>query len=141
MTSELTNESYKLIQSISNTQATSLGDTATVVKDYYETDGSFCSFNCCLAFIRDNRHNQLYQHSEELLMRMYVDVFHITVTNMGSINPAPSWRLLRDYGGCLSIDEFRASFQTHLYIDKEYVFSCPLRLCPVGRIYEERVII
>ena len=27
---------------------------------HYITDGIFCSFNCCLAFIKDNWYNNLY---------------------------------------------------------------------------------
>ena len=28
-------------------------------KEFYLTDGIFCSFNCCKAFIKDNKHNNL----------------------------------------------------------------------------------
>ena len=44
--------------------------------NYYETDGCFCSFNCCLAFINDNVHNAMYSSSKHLLMKMYYDIFN-----------------------------------------------------------------
>lgn len=137
MVSELTGETYELIQPITIDSKTN----DETIDAYYETDGGFCSFNCCLAFIRDNAHNPLYSRSEELLMRMYIEIFNVDYSVVKRINPAPSWRLLKEYGGLMTIDEFRASFQTHIYVDREYTFSRTLRLCPVGRVYEEQVII
>ena len=37
-------------------------------KDYYITDGIFCSFNCCLAFI-NNTNDKLYHDSLNLLLQ------------------------------------------------------------------------
>ena len=39
--------------------------------EYYETDGIFCSFNCCQAFINENKHNPLYEHSTFLLNKIF----------------------------------------------------------------------
>ena len=44
-------------------------------KDYFETDGTFCSFNCCLAFINDNIKNPMYYHSRHLMNKMYETIF------------------------------------------------------------------
>lgn len=139
MTSELTGETYELVQAV--TTKTALTISTDTIEAYYETDGGFCSFNCCLAFIRDNTHNQLYSKSEELLMKMYIEIFNVDYSSMKRINPAPSWRLLKEYGGFMTIDEFRASFQTHIYVDREYTFTKALRPFPVGRVFEEQVII
>jgi hypothetical protein len=138
MTSELTNETYSIVQSITSEEAKCAPES---VPEYYETDGGFCSFNCCLAFIKDQSHNQLYRRSEELLMKMYVDIFQVDHTTIKRIDPAPSWRLLKEYGGFMTIEEFRNSFQSHIYIDKDYTFSKPLRPSPIGRIYEEQIVI
>ena len=76
-------------------------------KTYYETDGIFCSFNCCYSWIQENKHNSLYNLSETLLLKMYNDF-----TGTIDLVPvkAPHWRNLKEYGGTLSIDEFRRGF-------------------------------
>lgn len=70
-------------------------------KGYY-TDGVFCGTECCLAFIRDNGHNSIYQYSELYLKELYpnVDINRI----------APHWRILQPYGGNTTIEDFRKSF-------------------------------
>lgn len=99
--------------------------------NYYETDGCFCSFNCCLAFIRDNKHQPIYAHSETLLMRMYIEVFE--VDGFRQISPAPSWRLLKEYGGFMSIEEFRETFLTYKY--------SKFQMVPLGWLFDEQVVI
>ena len=79
---------------------------------YYETDGAFCSFNCVMAFIKDNKHNPAYSLSESLLIKMYSEIMDTDTT---VIIPAPSWRLLEEYGGMLSIAQFRSSFNSTEY--------------------------
>ena len=49
----------------------------------------------------------MYLYSEQLLLKMYHDVFG---ENALPLEPAPSWRLLQNYGGHQSIDEFRKNF-------------------------------
>lgn len=80
----------------------------------YITDGAFCSFNCCMTYIEDNRTNVLYRHSKQLLLKMYNDMFNTKTT---SISAAPHWRILKEYGGNLEIDDFRASFDRMEYKD------------------------
>ena len=84
--------------------------------DYYETYGFFCSFNCCMAFIEDNKHDAMFVNSKFLLLKIYAD--YTNNIDIDDINPAPSWKLLSDYGGMLSIEEFRNSFNNIDY--KEY---------------------
>lgn len=98
-------------------------------------DGVFCSFNCCKAFIKDNKHNRLYEQSELLLIKLYND---ITGTKNIIINPAPSWRLLEEYGGNLNINQFRENFnkityEHHGVIKYESIFK------PIGFLYEEKI--
>ena len=84
-------------------------------KDIYKTDGVFCSFNCIKAYIDDNKHNILYNNSNVLLYKMYRD---ITGTEIKKIERAPHWRILKEYGGHLTINEFRESFN-----EKEYNYQ------------------
>lgn len=71
----------------------------------FECDGIFCSFNCIVAYLQE--HNQYrYKDSNVLLLMMYRHIFkkHRDITK---IVPSPSWKLLKEYGGHLSIDEYR----------------------------------
>ncbi len=107
-----------------------------VEKDYYETDGIFCSFNCCLAWIDENKNNPMYAQSKELLFRLYTDTYGKFPTS-DTISKAPHWRLLRDYGGHLSIDDFRASFNTVIYTAYNKVASRP-KMHTIGFLFEEK---
>ena len=104
-------------------------------KEFYETDGIFCSFNCCKAYIKDNKHNTLYEHSEFLLSKLYFDM--IGSKNI-FINPAPHWRLLTEYGGKLSINQFRDNFNKNKYeyhgiLKDNDIFK------PIANLYEEKI--
>lgn len=118
--SEISKERYSITEPITEKRRKELGKRgdkriSIEKKDYYETDGIFCSFNCCLAFIQDpeNKHNPLYRHSETLLLKMYMD---FNGENPTSIIPAPSWRTLICFGGTLTIEKYRESFNKIQYI-------------------------
>lgn len=109
----------------------------TVMKDYYITDGIFCSFNCCKAYIIDNRYNCLYDRSDTLLLKMYNDLYNTSLT---IIEPAPHWRKLKKYGGDLTIDEFRNTFNKVIYKDHGIIqnFSRKTKeFKSIGFLYEE----
>ena len=52
--------------------------------------------------IKDNKHNNLYEQSDNLLIKLYRDM-HCCKNDVIKINPAPHWRLLKTYGGYLTI--------------------------------------
>lgn len=137
-TSEITKEVYDIKENVPKRDIKKLreSDIKEVEitgsnKEHYETDGIFCSFNCCLSFIRDNKHNPIYDHSEYLLANMFYDALGTD----SKIIPAPHWRLLSDYGGVLSIDDFRDSFNKVEYI------STTIRISPIGMIFEKKYIL
>jgi hypothetical protein len=103
-------------------------------REYYETDGVFCSFNCCKAFIEDNKHVRMYDNSNRLLMKMYNDMMG---TPSIIIDRARNWRVLLEYGGHLTITDFRIGFNK---IDYEYhgtIQSPSFR--PLGMLFEEKI--
>jgi hypothetical protein len=127
-------------------------------KNVYITDGCFCSFECCLAFIEDNQHNPLYMWSKHLLHMMY-NLEYQTATHphdhdqvydekesrselceLRVIRPAPSWRLLLPYGGTLSIAEFREQLKTVVYTDKHQCIQSNIREKTIGFVYEKQFI-
>jgi hypothetical protein len=86
-------------------------------ESFYLTDGIFCSFNCILSYIKDNNHNVLYKESYYLLKSLYLSLIG---KKMEKIIPAPSWKLLNEYGGPLSIENYRNSFNK---VEYNFIFN------------------
>jgi hypothetical protein len=106
-------------------------------KEYYETDGVFCSFNCCCAYIKDNKHNLLYAHSEVLLTEIYNQIFG---NDIKKIEQAPHWRLIDKYGGHLTIEDFRESFNKVEYESHGISRTFKKNLFKsIGMLYEEHI--
>lgn len=98
---------------------------------YFITDGIFCSFNCCVAFITDNNRNSLYDESYSLLLRMYKSIMGKDVS---IIRPAPHWRTLLQYGGWQNILQFRDTLSKIEYVPQDYV----LQYKPVSFVYHKK---
>jgi hypothetical protein len=98
--------------------------------DYYLTDGFFCSFNCMLSFINKNKHTPLYKESLSLMNTLYLRI----TGSLEKILPAPSWRLLKSYGGFMEIEDFYNSLGSIVFKDMKNVFN---RCRPIGIIYSE----
>lgn len=75
-------------------------------KDYYITDGIFCSFNCTIAYINEHRNNPMYNNSKMLLLDIFTKIYN----KLDVIIQAPHWRTLKEYGGDKSIEQFRKCF-------------------------------
>ena len=118
---------------------TSLTHIPIVEQDIYLVDGIFCSFPCCMAFIQDNQHkNPLYTESECLLRQMYQKIFD-SIDYSIPIMTAPSWRLLQEYGGHLSISDFRKGFDNTHYIDTNQIVNEIPNQKHIGFIYEKQI--
>jgi hypothetical protein len=77
---------------------------------YYEVDGVFCSPECCLAYINDEKtkaNGSKYFESERLL--------HFMLGLTSKISPANSFKLLKAYGGNLTIEQFRKNNRSIKY--------------------------
>jgi len=127
--SAINNQSYNLIDEVPKSKIN------TDDKSIYTTDGIFCSFNCCVAYIEDNKNNNLYDKSYMLLLKLYRDM---TGFNASKISPAPDWRLIDRYGGHLNINEFRSELDTVKYIRKGMIRHGP-RFNPVSWIYDRKL--
>ena len=119
----------------------------TYKNGHYLTDGVFCSFNCCKAYIKDNKHNPLYDTSEYLLTKLYFDMnlsdtedstTKFDKNNIIFIESAPNWRLLQEYGGYLTISKFRENLNKIIY---EYrgIINPEIYFKTIGHIYEEKI--
>jgi hypothetical protein len=138
--SEISKDTYTIKENITKKRIMDImdmkDDRMTIVKkDYYITDGIFCSFNCCMAYIDDNKHISMYNMSEMLLLKMYNDIYP---TKIPSIDKAPHWRKLNQFAGNLSITEFRNSFNNIEYTNHGLVSETP-RFKSIGILFEEQI--
>lgn len=67
--------------------------------------GNFCSYNCCKSYNLDLNDNLIYKR-ESLLNLLYFMTYSIYIP----IKAAPHWIALEDFGGNLSIKQFRENF-------------------------------
>lgn len=97
-----------------------------VVDAYYEVDGIFCSPECCLAYINEEKckFRSKYVESERLL--------HLMLGLTSRITPANSFRLLKEYGGNLTIEEFRKKNKSIKY---EYYGTT----VPISHLFEKKI--
>lgn len=136
--SKITKEIYTIKESISiNKGEQNINDDSIEINPtfYYDSDGIFCSFNCCKSWILDNKHVRLYDHSLMLINKIYNE---ITENKNEIIIAAPHWRLLTDFGGHLNINDFRKNFnkieyKLHGISRKNYNFVS------VSQVYEENI--
>jgi hypothetical protein len=100
--------------------------------EYFETDGIFCSFPCAKSYIIDEKLNTKYKNSTMLLSLLYKKINN----KIDFIPLAPSWKLLKKFGGEMSITEFRNSFGEFQYIDSSNIKK-PL-IFSIGNLYTEK---
>lgn len=143
--SEITKNHYVLQETITNSQLQQIDDIPMnnftfehSEQTFYLVDGIFCSFNCCLAFIENHEQNPIYSKSKMYLNKIYRDLFP-NVTNV--ISPAPSWRLLKEYGGELSVNEYRKNFYKVDYQEYNEFLRPPIDWRPVSRVFEKKLIL
>ncbi|ADO00535.1 hypothetical protein WIV_gp191 [Wiseana iridescent virus] len=94
---------------------------------YYEVDGVFCSPECCLAFINDEKSKvggSKYSDSQRLL--------HFMLGLTTCISPANHFRLLKEYGGNLTIEQFRNNNKSIKY---EYCGTTVL----ISHLFEKKI--
>jgi len=136
--SHISRDTYTIKENLTSQKRSKLRETDQLslrIGEYYETDGVFCSFNCCKAWVDDNRHNRMYDRSSMLLCKLYNDIMG---TKMIIIPPAPHWRTLEQYGGHLNILQFRDTFNK---IDYRFFGSTKHipNFLPLGTLYEENI--
>jgi len=70
--------------------------------------GHFCSYNCCKSYNLDLNDNFIYKR-ESLLNLLY----YMTYSKYTDIKASPHWITLEDYGGILTINQFRENSITN----------------------------
>ena len=108
---------------------------STTALDFFETEGMFCSFPCVKAYILSQNLNSRYKESTTLLSLLYIKLTGSTITH---IPPSPSWKVLVEYGGHLTIKEYRATFGKLEYTETVSVRR-PYMFCSSKYIEERRI--
>ena len=136
--SHISKDTYTIKQDVTKKRREDLEGNDKIrvnVGEYYETDGVFCSFNCCQSFIVDHKHIRLYDQSYMLLMKMYNSMMN---TKTVKISSAPHWRTLEPYGGHLNILSFRDGFNKVDYECHGNSSRLP-RFIALSTLYEEKI--
>ena len=104
-------------------------DTSITRKDkelgYYLTKGYFCSWGCLLSYGESVKNSQDFHESIQLIYMMFYEN-----GGSGQITPAPHYTLLQDYGGPLSIEEYRSPNESYTNTNNHYI-----RMVPIGELY------
>lgn len=86
--------------------------TVGLPEHYYNgtffNNGSFCSYNCAMAYNIDINDESVSKRNS-LLNLQYIKTYNMN-HSCNQITPAPSWKILKDFGGSIDIDEFRENF-------------------------------
>jgi hypothetical protein len=117
-------------------------DFPTTTNDFFETEGCFCSFPCCKAFILDQKNCVKYKESITLLYLLF-SILHSSDKKQANrkieeFPVAPSWKLLKDYGGHLTIEEWRSTFGKLEY-DLTINSRRPYMFCSSQYISEKKI--
>ena len=90
-------------------------------EDYYNDTfyciGNFCSFNCMKSYNLDLNDSLIYKR-ESLINLLY----YLTYSEYKNIVSAPHWLTLEEYGGLLTIDEYRENI---ILNTKDYLILHP----------------
>lgn len=84
----------------------------------WETDGVFCSVPCALAYLADYEHHD-YQFANKICWLRYFAKTYFGCKNALSCKRAPSRRLLRKFGGHMSIEDFRSTDSDTVMLQRE----------------------
>ncbi len=96
----------------------------------YTCFGNYCSYECAMAGSIESRSVQINMFAGSLLCLMRKNISNIPLSN--PIHKAPHWSTLKNYGGHLTIQEFRKNSTSIRAIPEN------LRLFPVGyNLFEE----
>jgi len=103
-------------------------------KNKFKTFGVFCSYNCALSYNIDINDESISKRTS-LLYYLYKKTYKKDII----INKASDWRVLQDYGGPISIDEFRNNFIMNSF---EYNYIKPpfiSRLYQIEKISKNKI--
>jgi hypothetical protein len=113
-------------------------DNTSQIREYFDTEGFFCSFNCIVAYNNDVcQTNIRYRETGGLIYLLYKKIFGQYPYQM-NIKPALSWKVLKSYGGEMSIHEYRNTFQKVENVSENVIKNKSLLLSSSTVFIEEK---
>lgn len=85
--------------------------------DYFYCIGNFCSYNCASSFNIELNDENVFKR-QSLLHLQYKKIYN----EYKEFKPSPSWKILEDAGGNISIEEYRKNLITN---DYNYLYLKP----------------
>lgn len=95
-------------------------------KEKFICTGNFCSYNCALSYNLDLNDENVWKR-KSLLLKLYED----TYKSYTKISPSPSWKVLKEYGGTITIDEYRDQLVLN---NEEYIYLHPPLIYKLSQI-------
>lgn len=105
-------------------------------EDTYYVIGCFCSFNCMLAYNLYYLKDTKIYYRKSLIYKLYRQVYGLNYDINVTIKEALPRELLVDFGGNMSIEEYRQNFDL---LNKEYVAYAP-PIIPINTCIEEKTV-
>jgi hypothetical protein len=100
---------------IFNTSAVEMPES--YLNGIFNCTGKFCSWECMMAY-NININDENISKRVSLIYMMYKKAYNIQKI----IKPAPSWKILKEFGGSIDIEEFRFNLTSN---DMEYNYIKP----------------
>ena len=88
--------------------------------------GNFCSYNCAAAYNIELNDENVFKR-QSLLHLQYKKVYN----EYKNFKPSPSWKILEDAGGNVSIEEYRKNLITN---DNNYLYLKPPMISRISYI-------
>jgi hypothetical protein len=98
----------------------------------FYTNGKFCSYNCAMAYNIDLNDENISKRNSLLYLH-----YKKTYNTSCIITPAPSWKILKDFGGSVTIEDFRSNFITHTF---NYLYIKPPLISRIAYVEKTPVI-
>lgn len=125
---QLSNDSQELL---GDCDPTANNKNTKAQKITYYTDGLFCCLNCIKAYIMEyGEHDAKYKDSVRLLAMMACD--NEEIKDPLTIDPSPPWRFLQQFGGHVTVDQYREMIGRMIYKEKGII-----QIQPITTLYEE----
>ncbi len=99
----------------------------------FEGTKIFCSWNCLISFIKTKKMDKLYEKTEITLPYFYK---YLTGKSKPYIEPAKDKEILKSFGGWLTIEEYRSTFETVRYVDIHQLKRSYQFMYPAGNMYQ-----
>ena len=94
--------------------------------DYFYCIGNFCSYNCATSYNIELNDENVFKR-QSLLHLQYKKIYN----EYKSFKPSPSWKILKDAGGTVSIEEYRENLISN---DNNYLYLKPPMISRISYI-------